>query len=162
MAFGRDCRSTPCTSSEAFLRSLEREEIMREVATRFLGTDYFSRDEGIRLGSIRTSAALGGFGDREAYSLGDSLRDEDIRRWGPTYMTQPPFHPRTAMLTYSIHHQHQRNGANRKQHRNPAHALRRDPPQAGARRSFPPGFRGPETGRGLLGYGWCVVSLYLS
>jgi hypothetical protein len=80
MAFGRDCRSTPCTSSEAFLRSLEREEIMREVAARFLGTDYFSRDESIRLGSMRTSAALGGFGDREAYSLGDSLRDEDIRR----------------------------------------------------------------------------------
>jgi hypothetical protein len=55
------------------MRSPEAEDIIRDLAARFLGTDYWSRDEDVRARSL-------GVGSEEA------LRADDVRRFvSPSY-----------------------------------------------------------------------------
>jgi hypothetical protein len=67
-------RSAPSTPGE-YLRSVEYDLTMRAVAERYLGTDWFSRDEGVRGHGLRCAAAFGGD------SLEDAVRVDDVRRY---------------------------------------------------------------------------------
>jgi hypothetical protein len=61
-----------------FIRSVEQETMLQQVQARLLGIDYFSRNENVRLDSLR-SAVLGGILDRESSNLELVLKD-DVRR----------------------------------------------------------------------------------
>jgi hypothetical protein len=63
-----------------FLRSAEDEAYTQSIIARLMGTDWFSRNDNVRLGGLRTASALGGLPDRDSLNLGDVIRNEDIRR----------------------------------------------------------------------------------
>jgi hypothetical protein len=52
--------------------------MLQQVQARLLGIDYFSRNENVRLDSLR-SAVLGGILDRDSTNLELVLKD-DVRR----------------------------------------------------------------------------------
>jgi hypothetical protein len=76
--FGAGFRST--TSSREYLRGAEMDLTLRDVATRCLGTDCFSRDENLQRDGLRYAAAHGVFGDRDGWSIEEAVRIDDVRR----------------------------------------------------------------------------------
>lgn len=76
--FGAGFRSS--SSSSDYLRGAEMDLTLRDIAARYLGTDWFSRDENVRRDGLRSAAAHGGFGDRDGWSMEEAVRIDDVRR----------------------------------------------------------------------------------
>jgi hypothetical protein len=74
-----------------FLRSAEDEAYTQSIIARLMGTDWFSRNDNVRLGGLRSASALGGLPDRDSLNLGDVIRNEDIRRSARTRYLYSPF-----------------------------------------------------------------------
>jgi hypothetical protein len=78
MPFGNNgYHSNPDTPLENLVRTAEAEAAIRDIITRFMGTDHFSRDPDIRRSGLQNAASLG-----DRYTMEDAVRMDDIRRYG--------------------------------------------------------------------------------
>lgn len=61
-------------------RGIDYDLTVRDIATWYLGTDWFSRDDNVRRHGLGSAADYSGFGNRGGWSMEEAIRIDDVRR----------------------------------------------------------------------------------